>query len=306
MRLRIAAALLFIPIAAAHVPTFNEAGTSPGTAFQVENPTKSWVFYDTLAGGQHWFRLHMQEGETIVSSLSLPANEEGRPALWILGPGLEGHGPNGTPPGMGGIRAEAQDVLSIEPFTPLAMRATAEWRGQAPTTGTYYVVVEGQADYALAIGGRESFTPWEWITVPVERVAIQQWSGVAWPLAIVGEGIGVTAAAVYARRRQVAGPQSIGLLGAGAIAGTGFTTALLATIAAAHAGPSTALLVPALFAGMALAVGYGASRSVRGEPRWGSTLLWALAALVAWAGLIVGPIALAGSAAWRKWQGRAA
>ncbi len=297
--------LLLVPAATAHVPSFNEAGATPESAFVIDDPTKSWVFYDTLEG-QHWFRFDMEQGTTLFASISLPAREVGRPSLWIVGPGFTEVGPAGTPGNLGAVQAEARDELSIEPFTPLAMRSTAEWRGEAPASGTYYVVVEaaGPVDYSVAIGSRESFTPVEWITVPVERIAIQAWGGVPPILAVAGEILGAAAAGVLVWKTRPGWRGAVGLVAAGIVAGTSLSTIVLATIAAAEAGPSGALAIPFAFALAAAGVGFGALRAVQ-RGRWRAAMGWAAAALVAWAGLVIGSVLLVGWALWERLQPKA-
>ncbi len=305
MRRALLVGLLLVGTASAHVPSFAEAGASPETAFHVDDPTKSWVFYGELDDAQHWFVFEMEQGEDLSASLHLPPKEPGRPTLWIVGPGFDGPAPEGAPEGMGSLQATLKDEVSIEPFSPLAMRQTAQWREPAPATGTFYLLVEGTATYSLGLGARESFTPAEWATIPVERIAIQDWGGVPWPLAVVGEVLGLGAAAVYVRRAGLGPARSFGVLAAGLVAGTSVTWVVLGTAAAVQAGPSLALLVPTVFGLLALGAGYGAFRSVLGK-RWLASALWALGSVVVWAGLLVGPAALAGWAAWHAWRQRAA
>ncbi len=293
--------VLLVGTASAHVPAFDEAGSSYSTAFHVDEPTKSWVFYDELAGDQHWFVFEMTEGETLFVSLSLPANEAGRPTLWVMGPGFNGTAPDGAPEGLGAVQAEARDELGVEPFSPLAMRSSAEWRGAAPGSGTFYVLVEGRATYSLAIGARESFTPVEWATIPVERVAIQAWAGIPWPLAVLGEATALVVALVVVRRTGLAAREALGMTAAATIAGSGATVTILAVIAAVQAGPSLALIVPAIFALLAVGVGFGAHRAVK-QGRWLTAIGWSVAAVVVWAGLLVGPLMLAAWALWARLQ----
>jgi hypothetical protein len=297
----LALGLLLAPIASAHVPTFNEAGASLATAFEIDNPTKSWVFYDELSGDeQNWFRFHLDAGDELFASLSLPPDEPGRPQLWILGPGLNGTGPARTPDGLRGQQAEPRNALGVEPFSPLAMRSTAEWRERATDSGTYYVVVQGESTYSLAIGSRESFTPVEWLTIPIERIAIQQWGGVPWPFAILGEVLGLGAAIWYARRKSLELRATVGVVGAGIIAGTAATTLLLAAIAVSKANLTIGIIIPIAFAFAAFGVGYAAFRAVSRPAQWWVAMLWAGAGLVIWAGMLIGPAILAG---WAGWQG---
>jgi hypothetical protein len=296
-------AVLLLSATAGHVPAFNEAGSSPETAFVVDDPDKSWVFYDRLGDDeQHWFRFDMANGNELFTSINLPATEAARPTLWIVGPGFSAPGPSGTPDGLGGELVPTRDELTIEPFTPLAMRNVAEWRGQVPTGGTHYLVIESTAavQYSVAIGARESFTPLEWVGIPVERIAIQHWAGIPWPVAMAGEVLAISTVLVIARRRKWTGQRTLGMAGAAAVAGTAFTTLLLALIAAVQAGVSAGLVIPFVFALAALGVGLGAYRGVRNGPWWAG-LAWGVGGLVVWAGLLVGPALLL---AWSIWTRR--
>jgi hypothetical protein len=166
--------------------------------------------------------------------------------------------------------------------------------------GTYFVVIEADAatTYSVAIGAGESFTAFEWVTIPVQRIGIMNWAGIPWPLAVVGELLLVGAAVAWARRRRKPLDEALGLAGAAAMAGTAVTTLLLAAVAAFQVGVSGALIVPVLFAGMALGIGFGSYHAVCGGKTW-QGLGWAGGGLALWAGLIVGPIMLAGWALWK-------
>ncbi len=298
-------AVLLVIGAAAHVPSFDVAGSTPEAAFHVDDPDKSWVFYDELgADGRHWFRFEAQADQVLTISLHLPPTARDAPSLWLLGPGLPPGAPAGSPAGLGSVRVESISEVNLEPFSPLAMQDAGSWQGAAPETGTHYVLVEGApgASYSLAIGARESFTPQEWLLVPVQRPAIQSWGGVAWPVAIVGEALAVVAVAVAARGLWSQGSRVlIGTLGAWMIAGTALSVLVLAAIASARAGLSAGVVIPIVFALVALGIGAAAWRAVElGKARWQGAV-WGVAALVAWAGFIVGPLLLL---AWAVWPDR--
>ncbi len=290
------AAVLALPGLAAHVPSFDVAGSTPATAFVVEDPDKSWVFYDEVGSvGRHWFRFDAAAGQELTLSMHVPPKARSAPSLWLLGPGLPPGAPEGAPAGLGAIAVPPESRVNLEPFSPLAMKDAGSWRGAAPEAGTYYALVEAPpgTTYSLAIGARESFTAQEWMLVPVQRPSIQSWGGVPWPVAVAGEAIAVVAAAVAARALWAQGPRVlVGTLGAWMVAGTALSVLLLAAIAVARAGWSGVVVIPIVFALLALGIGAAAWRTVQlGKPRWQGAV-WGVAAIVAWAGFIVGPLLL--------------
>ncbi len=295
--------LCLLPAATAHVPAFGEPGTSADTATRIEDPTKSWAFFGEAHGeGGSWYTFEIVAGEELYVSSALPAHETARPEVWLLGPGLPDTPPAWAPQETRAMRLPDRDDLGLEPFSPVALRTIAEWRGPAPGTGTYFVVVATPEamHYSLAVGARESFTPIEWVTTPISRIGIQAWAGVWGGLALIGEVLGL-AAGVYlgrglwkADRRRLLGQAASGI-----VAGSAATVVLLATIATVAGGLSAGAVIPVLFAAAAVGVGYGAWRAVQGGRRL-LAVAWAGAALIVWAGLIVGPALLLAWAAWPR------
>lgn len=293
--------LLLIPAAQAHVPAFGAAGTTPETAFHVDDASKSWVFFEDAAVGDRWYRFDAPEGELFLS-LSVPPAQASRPALWLVGPGLPEPAPPGSPAGATALRIETVDELGVEPFTPVALRTIAQWRQTTPDEGAYMVLVRSQdaGAFGLAIGARESFTPIEWIRVPVDRISIQDWAGVPVLFAFLGEAIAAVAVAVACRREARSEPRRfVGHLGAGIVAGSAATTLILTAIAVGQAGAGAGIAIPIILA--AAAIGIGAWRSVSSEGRRWAGVGWGAAGLAAWAGLWLGPALLL---AWSVWPGR--
>ncbi len=301
-RLIIPLVLLLFPSTLAHVPEFGAAGASPETAFVIEDATKSWVFFEEgSADGAYWYTFDLAAGDVLYISTAVPPAERGRPTVWLFGPGLPDPPTDQAPEGTMSMLVTPVDDLGVEPFTPLAMRTVAEFRGTAPETGTYYALVltPSAMHYSLAIGARESFTPVEWVTTPIGRLDVVSWGGVHWIFALVGEVLGVAGATYLARGFWRSDPRRlVGYLGSGAVAGTAVTVLLLAAIAAWRGGVSGGLAIPVVFAAAAAGIGFGAWRQLeRDGPRWSVALL-GIGGLVAWAGLIFGPLLLLVWAAW--------
>ncbi len=299
--------LLFsLPLAGAHVPEFDASGASPETAFVIADATKSWVFFnEASADGVYWYTFDMTAGTELYVSAAVPPHESGRPEVWLFGPGLPEDATAQAPNGTRSMRIAPVDDLGVEPFTPFALRTVAEWRGPAPATGTYYVLVTTPTGmhYSLASGARESFTPVEWVMTPIGRLSVVSWGGVHWAFGLVGEVIGVAGALYLGRSVWRTDPRRlVGYAGTGAIAGTAGTVVLLAGLATWLGGWTWGLVIPLVFAAAAAGIGYGAWRHLRGEgARWGAAA-WALGGLATWAGLIVGPLLVV---VWAVWPQRA-
>ncbi len=282
------ACLLLAGTSQAHVPGFGAGGTSQEDAYHVDDPTKSWVFFGEMSAGQRWFRIALDAGDELFLSLSLPAKETARPTLWLVEEGQS----------FPGRAVPAMEDLGIEPFTPVALRTVAELREPVDRSVVLYAVVESDTatSYGLAVGGRESFTPVEWIRVPVDRIAIQSWAGIPALAAVAGELIALTA--VVTRFRSNDPRIMIGRTGAAMVIGSAGTTLLLVSIAIVQAGLALGVVIPVVLAAAAIALGLVAYRAVNAQRAWWIALLCATGALVLWAGLLAGPILLAIYAGW--------
>jgi hypothetical protein len=202
---------LFTP-ALAHVPVFGGEGKTPETAIQIEDPSKSRVFYGQLASGDIiYYSFKIEKGEKIVLGLIIPVEQGNQgffPNLILIGPGLKEEGKNSekleVPKGYG------TKVLSYslpgspvyEGFTPAAFYSVAHLDIKAPESGIYYAVVgmipeismtEGESkihekdiqekeirkegNYGLILGYKETFTLKEWISVPLSQIKIYLWEG---------------------------------------------------------------------------------------------------------------------------------
>jgi hypothetical protein len=176
--------------ALAHVPVFGGEGTSPEKAIPVEDPAKSRVLYGQLAVGDlRYYSFEMEKGEKIVLGLTVPV-EQGRkgftPDLLLMGPGI-------TDEGKVAEKIEVPDMYGVkvfpwipperpvyEAFTPSAFYSLATPDIEAPESGKYYVVVssaQGEGNYGIVIGYKETFTLREWISVPLNQIKIYRWEG---------------------------------------------------------------------------------------------------------------------------------
>lgn len=296
--MRVLLLVLLVGAVAAHVPRFSEAGPSAEQAIQVDDPAKSWVFYDQLAAGEeHWYRFDAEAGMTIYVSVLVPGSEDRLPASWLVGPGLPETAPPGSPPATGAIRLPATGEVDLEPFAPQAMTDAGDVQ-TAAEQGTYYVLVRADeaVDYSLAIGREERFTAAEWVQVGVQRIPIQSWGGVPWFVTVSGEVIALFVAAALRRGEGVR--RLLGSAGAALVAGTGLSVLVLTLIGVAQAGLGVGVLIPGVFAAASAGAGYGAWRLVsRGGSRWAVSGFGAMGIAI-WAGLLIGPALLV---VWSLW-----
>jgi hypothetical protein len=212
----------------------------------------------------------------------------------------------------------------FEPFTPSALYPTAEYSLDITTPGTYYVAVYAPetsasgGNFGLAVGYREEFTLTEWLLVPVSVLGIHRWEGQSWAL-ILGPLV-VTLIAGFGlifrpgRKEKKTGPVIDGPFGwlavtAGLIyIGTGVMLLVQTMIALSKAGPTAAAVLPAIYMAVAVLSGSVALRNGLRSTGWGtkrgglSMIVVGIVGLVAWAGVLVGPVcafaAGAGALVW--------
>ena len=198
--------------------------------------------------------------------------------------------------------APARD-LAYEPFAPSAMREVARSTLRASKDGTYYLAVYGNdrgGRYGLAIGSRESFTPSEWLTVPLFFAGVYAWEGRPLWLVYLPAALVVAAGVVVllwwrpAERRLHLRGWIASLAGLLFIA-SGVTVAVQLVVALRWSGPDPALAVTVFLAALPIALGAITLRlASRRTAEWTAGARLALAALgvaglVLWAGWIGGP-----------------
>jgi len=194
--------------ALAHSPVFPGENHSPATAYNIENPAKSWAIYDELDHHYkgEYYKFNMSRGEKIQIALLTPESpaESGfLPSFVLLIPEINeseivpdyievpaGYCTNiveGIDPGQ----------ATYEAFSPGWFYEVASMTIDAPSDGTYYVVVysaiqnanahnndhdnhnhnQEAARYGLVVGYLESFTPMELIMVQYSLQKVYAWEG---------------------------------------------------------------------------------------------------------------------------------
>ncbi len=302
--------------AGAHVPLLRPGGQSLSSATPVDDPSKSWVLYDRLGTGfdARYFFLDLKKGEKLWVQVFTPGRDAFAPSLAVMGPGIT---PSGEPPAAlerpagskvavaDGVRGEAE----YEPFTPGAYFFAASYSGTAPTGDTYHVAIfgdQGGGPFALAVGLREEFSVWEWLSMPIRLLAVYRWEGKGWlllfgpALVVVLAGGGVLARA--ARRRRTWGNTAYG-----AFHWFCFGAALLALASSANllarlvqsalvTGIETSMALTVLFAVISAALGVLLAKAAG---KYGAAPPWTLraglvgfagACFLLFAGFMVGPV----------------
>ncbi len=299
----ILAALLAVPTLQGHVPRTEAAGTTYEDAFHIDEFDKSWVFYGALqAGEQRIYRIEAQEGDSLYAVLQTPPGASAVPRMSIVGLGWNETAPPDAPPGLTARHLPMHIELGFEPFTPTALRTTAEIETSLPA-GIHYLVLtsEDAAPYSLGLGKREAFTPFEWLAIPADRIQIHDWAGQPIVLAFLGELVaivGVGALAVYQKETR---PHALLRWTATALfAGSGMTVMLQTFIGLGWSGWSNGAIVALVLAAINGLVAWGAWRTTAAHSRRNRILAGGLSVvgLATWSGLYIGPLALI---AWLAW-----
>ena len=305
---------LMPPVVSAHSPVFPNNNTSLGTAYTVNDPTKSWALYTTLQPEQvRYYRFDMERGQTISVQLYKSAeapNLDFVPGFVLMGPGLTSNGtvPSQvtTPPGASSVVVQGQqpDKATYESFGPGSFYALGDVEVKAPASATYYVAVyDGNrgGNYGVAIGERETYSPIEYLLIPYNVLKVHAWEGqnpliVLAPMflvVVVGLAILARGGGMHASLRS---PFTLlGTLAGLLFIGTGATTLAQMLLAISHSSVESEAIITLVFVLVPIIVGILTLRiALRRRERtgaWSRVAIFILGviALVAWAGLFVGP-----------------
>jgi len=325
---------VFIPAASAagHSPAFPEGNHSPSTAYEIENPEKSWAIYTSLEYEDtgDYYSFTRASGERIRVSVILPESpsESGfRPSLAILGPGLpsEENVPVNIelPPGYGTLLLNNEPPVEaeFEPFTPGWYYELGVLDTYANQDGTYYVVVytinhqeinsheHRNTNYALVVGYLESFTLPELVLIPYSTQEIYSWEGqnriiVFLPLVLV---IIIGTVFLYHRSRRGMAPGGIskwlagigGMAFLGSAAGTIYQMSLALSVTGLTGKAVFTLFIAAVSIVLGITTLRYSLRSASGlnTYRRAGLILTGLIALFVWSGFYLGPVLVMLSAA---------
>jgi hypothetical protein len=185
----------------------------------------------------------------------------------------------------------------------MAMYPTAQYEGTAPADGTYVIVVytpDAVGPYTLASGKLESFTAPEWVMIPVTMIGVRLWQ--EQPLWLIfGPYLAILIAGIvlvlrWPGRQRMSMAAWFALVAGLLFLGSGTATLLQTAIALQLADAGSAVLITLIFA--AIPIGAGASAVYlslnSSEPPSMKfriqMVVIGIVGLVAWAGLIVGPL----------------
>ena len=306
--------LLLVPGVLAHAPLKPDKNESLATATLIPDPTKSWAIYGELheGGEARYYRFNITEGQKLhVMLFKSTRSEEAEflPSFVLMGPGISEQGdvPDFVekPPDAGTFVADGEQPAqaTFEPFSPSSFYSLADVTMNAPATGTYYIAVFESTmggHYGLAVGDRESYTLDEWILIPFNLLSIYQWEGQSIILVfapmiltlVIGVGLMILRSKNNKTPRTLHGwiGSIAGLLfmGSGATVLFQLAFSLIQTSLGSEAAITIVLaLIPILLGIGTLRLSWTAERKTDLKSRIYLAVL-GVAALFAWAGLIIG------------------
>jgi len=326
--------LVLVPATAAlaHSPVFPEENHGPSTAYEVNDPAKSWAIYTWLEreGIADYYKFTVSKGDKIQVSLIVPKSPSHSgflPSFALMGPGLsqddtlpdymevpEGYGitiVDGTDPGK----------AVFEPFTPGWFYEVSSLTMDAPDDGTYYVAVFNpeihndihnhihEADsYAIIIGYVEEFTPLELILIPYSVQEIYVWEGQSRFIIFLPLLLAIIIGGLIAYRRSKRGKQPRGIskwlavFGGLAFIGTAMGTIYQILLSFTYTGISAEAVITLFIVIISIILGLLTLRfALRSKPKltiWRRVGLVAIGmvALFTWSGFYMGTALLIASA----------
>jgi hypothetical protein len=300
------------PPASAHAPLGAGENHDLATATLVPDPLKSFVVYGHLhePGEAAYFRMEMARGDRLVLAVNVNGAAAPVPDLVVMGPGIP---PSGTvplspeiPPGSGVrvIPGAPPAKAEYEPFSPSVIYEVASYTMSIEEPGTYYAAVlsqAGETDYSFVVGYREQFTAAEWLLIPFSLIGIYIWEGQpAWAVAAPYALVILLCLGILAWQERRAGTKReirawAASLGGILCLGTGASTIYQMLRALSLTGYAPESTITLAFALIPILLGAGALRLGRpGLPatlgRRLSLVVVGVLGLVAWAGLMMGPV----------------
>jgi hypothetical protein len=315
-------ALLFfvalIPATVAHTPLETGDNESIDDATVISDPTKSWAIYAQLSsdGDAQYYTFNVTSGQEIWVTLyksPRPEDKNFTPRLVLIGPEIPPQGnipPQITVPlGSNAMLVnQTEGELTYEPFSPGTFIALAEETLPNPTAGQYYLVVFEDAEvpqggnYGVAIGKREIYTLEEWVLIPFNLVSIYQWEGQS--LAVIFAPMITTLIVgiillTWKLRKEEALSNIMAWVGAVAgitFIGTAATTLFQMLAAATQVALGAEAILTVIFVIIPFVLGLLTLRVALKNIDKATVkkrvyfVILGVAALFAWAGLIVGPV----------------
>lgn len=299
----------------AHSPFNAGDNESLETASVIPDPTKSWAIYAELheGGEAQYYRFDALNGQRMHVMLFKSTRSEDDsflPTFVLMGPGIQNQGsvpsfveiPDGA--GTAVVDGIQSSYSTFEPFSPSVFYELAQLDLAAPADGTYYVAVYESSrggHYGLAVGDREDCTLTEFILIPISLVSVYQWEGQS--LALVFAPMTATVAiglalVVWRWRTRLSNKGFFGWIGVFAgllFLGSGASVLFQLTFKLTQTAVSFEIVVTVVFAllpiilgAVALLLCSRAEEKVNLRKRIYLAIV-GIAALFAWAGLLIGP-----------------
>jgi hypothetical protein len=328
------ASLVLVPVTSvfAHSPIFPEENHGLSTAYEIDDPAKSWAIYTWLEheGVADYYKFKLSKGEKIQVSLIVPDNPAGSgflPAFTLIGPGITQNDivPDyiEVPMDYGTIVVKGTDPREAvyEPFTPGWFYELGTLTMNAPSDGTYYVAVftpelhenahnhaHEDNGYAMIVGYVEEFTPLELILIPYRVHGIYVWEGqnqfaIFLPILLV---VIIGGVITYRRSKRGKNPRSLSkwlaTFGGLAFLGTAAGTIYQIVFSFSRTGITVEALITLVIVILSIVLGVLTLRyALRSKPKltiWRRVglLVIALIALFAWSGFYIGPSLLIAAA----------
>jgi hypothetical protein len=284
--------LIFLPIVFGHVPVLEENSHSLNSAFYINEPLKSWVYYTELhEGGEAYYSFNLSEGDTLVLSLTT-IDKNFIPNMILLGPDLPpiiSRKPYiETPMGYGGLffPGEAKAVKEYEPFTPTSYYFPNDVRLTVNNTGIYYLVIYEPSGLpgktGLAIGYEESFTLTEWLKTAIDLLKVHAWEGQPWML-IIYPYLATLAVGLLVLKKM---KKKLLLFAALLYFASSAATIMQMLIALIGAELNASIIITIVFALMPAVLG----SLLLKESNKIKVVLYSILGLFTWSGLLVGPV----------------
>jgi len=297
--------------ASAHSPLGAGENRNLAYATPIPDPLRSYVVYGHLQAGEAaYFRMDMARGDRLGLAVNVNRADSPVPTLVVMGAGIQPslqlplavEIPSGSHvrvlPGAPPAKAE------YEPFSPSVMYEVTEYTVIIDEPGTYHAVVMasgGNTDYGFVVGYREEFTVGEWILIPASLVRIYLWEGQPWwavaapYVLILLAGLGILAWQQMKERKARGTRAWLASLAGILYIGTGASTGYQMLRALSQTGYTPESTITMVFALVPILLGVWALRLGRPglSPTEGmrlSLLAVGVLGLVAWAGLIGGPV----------------
>ncbi|MFW9908536.1 MAG: hypothetical protein ACFFEF_08165 [Candidatus Thorarchaeota archaeon] len=309
--------LLVMGFVSAHVPVVGEPGSTPETAIEIMDPTKSLVIYSELQENEEpqYFSFEAPDGMRLRMTLNLPMeylSSAFRPTVVLIGPDL---GMNDTVPSYVEIPSGSEASLFIpddaiavyEGFTPSAFLVVLDVDTTLQASGEYYLVVyepNTGGRYSITLGYREEFSLDEWIMVPINVISIHLWEGqnlllILTPIVLtVAIGILLILNKRFVTINKKSPVMWLGSIASFLIIGSGISIFFQMILAALQVPIDFQIIITMLFGLMPVLTGYFAFKAFRyseGNLETSSAiriLVLGVISLFVWGGLLAGPILL--------------